>query len=312
MAWFKYLKSTESINSSTTNSNYSYPYCKRFIGRFTPRDTLEANTWIFASILDININTYKDTSLENQTDETSYVVTYEKGDNVYPVETVIEGNYLYFKTHEIHTAAEEIVGQYAVYYNTPNLRKINEVDNGGVEDYQISFITNPFYATYASVGIYDYSVSLNSESSYNFSFINPMTDWNNGLSSKPASKLYMNFTGPKFTLYGSKGPNYGKFRIKFTALSDNVNTNNSLSLDWQIIDSFSRTYSDNQQLFAKTDFEERDYFVEVETLYDKNVLSNGNNINISSYSFSYNLYLKIKNELVNQSNNSFTVIGGIR
>ena len=29
-------------------------------------------------------------------------------------------------------------------------------------------------------------------------------------------------------------------------------------------------------LFAKTDFEERDYFVEVETLYDKNVLSNGN------------------------------------
>ena len=138
MAWFKYLKSTESINSSTTNSNYSYPYCKRFIGRFTPRDTLEANTWIFASILDININTYKDTSLENQTDETSYVVTYEKGDNVYPVETVIEGNYLYFKTHEIHTAAEEIVGQYAVYYNTPNLRKINEVDNGGVEDYQVN------------------------------------------------------------------------------------------------------------------------------------------------------------------------------
>jgi hypothetical protein len=138
MAWFKYLKSTESINSSTTNSNYSYPYCKRFIGRFTPRDTLEANTWIFANISDININTYKDTSLEDQTDETSYIVTYEKGDNVHPVETVIEGDFIHFKTYELHAAAEEITGQYAVYYNTPNLRKINEVDNGGVEDYQVN------------------------------------------------------------------------------------------------------------------------------------------------------------------------------
>jgi hypothetical protein len=138
MAWFKYLKSTESINSSTTNSNYSYPYCKRFIGRFTPRDTLEANTWIFASILDININTYKDTSLEDQTDETSYIVTYEKGDNVHPVETVIEGDFIYFKTYELHTAAEEILGQYAVYYNTPNLRKLNEVDNAGTDDYQVN------------------------------------------------------------------------------------------------------------------------------------------------------------------------------
>ena len=312
MVWFKYFKSNEIISSSTVNNNYSYPYCKRFINRFTPRDTLEADTWIFASILNMNINTYKDTSLENQADQTSYIVTYEKGENCYPIETVIEGNYLYFKTYETHAAAEEITGQYAVYYNTPNLRKINIVNNAGTNDYQINSVTNPFYATYANVGIYDYPVNLNSQSSYNFSFINPMTDWDNGLSSKPASKMYMNFTGPKFTLYGAKGPNYGKFRIKFTALSDNVNTNNSLSLDWQIIDSFSRTYSDNQELFTKTDFEERDYFVELETLYDKNVLSNGNNINISSYSFSYNLYLQVANELINQGNNTFTIISGVR
>jgi len=312
MAWFKYLKSTENVNASTANTAYSYPYCKRFIGRFTPRDTINSGTWIFANRLDININTYKDTSLEDQTDETSYIVTYEKGDNVYPVETIIEGDYIHFKTYELHTAAEEITGEYAVYYNTPNLRKINTVNNGGTTGYRVDSVSNPFYASYSSVNTGQYLVGLDSDSSYNFSFINSMTDWDNGLSSKPASKLYMNFTGPNFTLYGAKGPNYGKFRIKFTALSDNVNTTNSLALDWQTIDSFARTYSDNQQLFAKTDFEERDYFVEIETLYDKNVLSNGNNIKITSYSFSYNLYLKIKNELVNQSNNSFTVIGGIR
>ena len=172
--------------------------------------------------------------------------------------------------------------------------------------------SNPYYEFYSNVNTDQYLVDLNSDSSYNFSFINPMTDWNNGLSTKPASKLYMNFTGPKFTLFGTKGPNYGKFRIKFTALSDNVNTNNSLALDWQTIDSFARTYSDNQQLFVKADFEERDYFVEIETLYDKNVLSNGNNIKITSYSFSYNMYLTIGNEIVNQSNNTFTLIGGIR
>ena len=172
--------------------------------------------------------------------------------------------------------------------------------------------SNPYYGFYSNVDTDQYLVDLNSDSSYNFSFINPMTDWNNGLSSKPSSKLYMNFTGPKFTLYGTKGPNYGKFRIKFTALSDNVDTANSLALDWQIIDCFSRTFEDNQNLFSKIDFEERDYFVELETLYDKNVLSNGNNVKITSYSFSYNLYLTIGNELVNQSNNIFTLIGGIR
>jgi hypothetical protein len=312
MAWFKYLKSTENVNSFTANTAYSYPYCKRFIGRFTPRDTINSGTWIFANVSDVNINIYKDTSLENQTDETSYIVIYEKGDNVYPVETVIEGDYIYFKTYELHTAAEEITGEYAVYYNTPNLRKINTVNNGGTTGYRVDSVSNPFYANYSSVNTGQYLVNLDSDSSYNFSFINPMTDWDNGLSSKSTSKLYMNFTGPKFTLYGAKGPNYGKFRIKFTALSDNINTINSLALDWQVIDCFSRTFQDNQILFNKTDFEERDYFVELETLYDKNVLSNGNNIKITSYSFSYNLYLKIKNELVNQSNNSFTVIGGIR
>ena len=312
MAWFKYFKSTESINSATPNYNYSYPYCKRFINRFTPRDTISSGTWIFANISDININTYKDTSLENQTDDASYIVTYEKGENIYPVETVIEGDYLYFKTYELHTATEEITGQYAIYYNTPNLRKISQVDNAGTDDYQISLISNPFYSSYSNVNTDQYLVDLNSDSSYNFSFINPMTDWNNGLSTKPSSKLYINFTGPKFTLYGSKGPNCGKFKVKFTALADNINTNNSLALDWQIIDTFSKINSDNEIFFSKTDFQERDYFVELETLYDTNVLSSANNINISSYSFSYNLYLEISNELINQSNNTFTLIGGVR
>jgi hypothetical protein len=62
---------------------------------------------------------------------------------------------------------------------------------------------NPYYGFYSEVSVDQYEVDLNSSSSYNFSFINSMTDWDNGLSNKPGSKLYMNFSGPKFTLYGS-------------------------------------------------------------------------------------------------------------
>lgn len=172
--------------------------------------------------------------------------------------------------------------------------------------------SNPYYSFYSQVNTDQYLVLLNSSSSYNFSFINAMTDWNDGLSDRPGSKLYMNFTGPSFTLYGLKGPDHGKFKIKFTALADANNTANTLSLDWQTVDTFSRTYNNDQILFSKSDFEERDYFVELETLYDKNILSGGNKIKITSYSFSYNLYLTINNELINQSHNVFTLIGGVR
>lgn len=171
--------------------------------------------------------------------------------------------------------------------------------------------SNPYYGFYSEVSTGQYEVNLNSSSSYNFSFINSMTDWDNGASNKPGSKLYMNFSGPKFTLYGSKGINYGKFRIKFTALSNDEQPA-ALSLDWQTIDCFSSSSLNDVELFSKTNFEEKDYVAELELLYEKNIGSRGNNIKISKYSFSYNLYLKVGPELINQRDNSFAKIGGVR
>ena len=311
MAWFKYFKSDEIINSATPNYNYSYPYCKRGIAKFTPRDTLSVGFWLFANIKDLNINTYKSSTLQTLQDANSYIVVYEKGTVLTPVKTVIEGDYIYFQTAEEHPVATEIQGSYFIYYSTPNLRKINEVDNAGTDDYQISLISNPFYSSYSNVNTNQYLVDLNSSLSYNFSFINSMTDWDNGLSNKPGSKLYMNFSGPKFTLYGSKGINYGKFRIKFTALQ-NGESSAVIDLDWQTIDCFSSSQIDNINLFSKNDFQERDYVAELELLYDKNISSRGNNIKISSYSFSYNVYLKVGSEIINQTDNSFAKIGGVR
>lgn len=138
MAWFKYFKSDQNINSATPNYNYSYPYCKRSISKFTPRDTLATGFWLFANIKDLNINIYKSPTLQTLEDANSYVVVYEKGVTSIPVKTVIDGDYIYFQTAEEHIAGDEIVGAYAIYYSTPNVRKINEVDNAGTDDYQVN------------------------------------------------------------------------------------------------------------------------------------------------------------------------------
>jgi len=319
MSWFKYLKSTENISSTSVNTNYSYPYCKRIIDTFTPRDTLSQDSWLFVNIKDLNINRYKDSLIEDQIDQTSYLVVYEYNNVFTPVKTVIDGDYLYFTTVEQHAAAVEPLGRYNLYYSTPNIRKVNKVNNGGTNDYQINLATNsqysslqPYYAYYTQVDVGQYSVGLDSNSSYNFSFINSISDWNNGQTSKPGSKVYISFTGPKFYLYGSKGPKHCKFKIKFTALQDSNNNDTSVFLDWQTVDCYSTNDQENVLLFSKEDFEERDYSVEIEVLYDKNILSTGNIIKFSSFSFSYNLHLKLGKEIVNLTDNSFTKIIGVR
>jgi hypothetical protein len=100
-------------------------------------------------------------------------------------------------------------------------------------------------------------------------------------------------------------------RIKFTALQNNESPA-IVDLDWQTIDCFSSIELNSVQLFSKNDFQERDYVAELEVLYDKNISARGNNVKISSYSFSYNLYLKVGNEIINQTDNSFAKIGGVR
>jgi hypothetical protein len=68
---------------------------------------------------------------------------------------------------------------------------------------------------------------------------------------------------------------------------------------------------ENVILYENNDLNYRDYNLELQTITDKNIISSGNNIKISSYSFSYNLYLTIsKEEISNQA--VFVSIGGIR
>lgn len=305
MTWFKYFKQGES-------TTYSYPLIKRTINKFTPNDKILKDTWLFIDVTDLEIQKYYNSSLNLLDDNSSYLVVYEtigSDSGMVPVNNIINNNTLYFQAAEDHEADIETISQYSIYYKTPNLRYIKLLNS---ENYQVTSAEQAqFNSLFTEVDITDYDVVAGSESSYNFSFINANLDWNNGLSSNPGSKLYLTFSGPGIQIYGNKGPDYGKFKLKLTGLQNTEFPNMSLELDWTVVDCYNTTLQENVILYENNDLNHRDYNLELQTITDKNIISSGNNIKISSYSFSYNLYLTIDKEQISDQA-VFVSIGGIR
>jgi len=299
MTWFKYLKDTENINPITRNTSYSYPLCKRSLKKITPKDTLSVGTWLFVDISEININKYYDDQINIQEDETSYIVVYESLSSQVqytPVESVIVDNILFFKTAEQHNASEEISKQYSIYYNSKNIRKINSVNNGGQTDYQINLLDSPYYSDQSDVDLTTIDVYPDSSYYYSFSYLN---GWDNGTATAVGAKLYATFTGPNFYLYGNIGKNFGKFRYKLIGLINKKYMNSSEEISWTTVDCYSSENKYNQLLLQLSNLKYRDYQLYIEVINDKNILSTGNNINISSYSFTYNTYNIYEDELIN-------------
>lgn len=305
MTWFKYFKQGES-------STYSYPLIKRTINKFTPNDKILKDTWLFIDVTDLEIQKYYNSSLNLLDDDSSYLVVYEiigSYSGMVPVNNIINNNILYFQAAEDHEAGVETISQYSIYYKTPNLRYIKLLDS---ENYQVTSEEQAqFNSLFSEVDITDYDVVAGSESSYNFSFINPNLDWDNGLASNPGSKLYLTFTGPSIQIYGAKGPDYGKFKFKLTGLQNAQFPNMELELDWTTVDCYNSAFQENVLLYENNNLNYRDYNLELQTVADKNILSSGNNVKISSYSFSYNLYLTINKEQISDQA-VFVSIGGIR
>ena len=305
MTWFKYFKQGES-------STYSYPLIKRTINKFTPNDKILKDTWLFIDVTDLEIQKYYNSSLNLLDDDSSYLVVYEiigSYSGMVPVNNIINNNILYFQAAEDHEAGVETISQYSIYYKTPNLRYIKLLDS---ENYQVTSEEQAqFNSLFSEVDITDYDVVAGSESSYNFSFINPNLDWDNGLASNPGSKLYLTFTGPSIQIYGAKGPDYGKFKFKLTGLQNAQFPNMELELDWTTVDCYNSAFQENVLLYENNNLNYRDYNLELQTDADKNILSSGNNVKISSYSFSYNLYLTINKEQISDQA-VFVSIGGIR
>jgi hypothetical protein len=312
MTWFKYLKSSEITNSSIENINYKYPYLKRAIKNFKPLDTILSGTWAFISVQDLEINKYLNSSLENVVDESSYLVVYESTTNendFKPVKSIIYNNILYFQIAEQHESGVNVVKQYAMYYKTPGLRYIKSINNGSKTSYQLTTESlGEYHCSYSQVDLSSFDVNLSSNSFYNFSF---NSEWENGVSKNSLSFLTLTFTGPNIYIYGDKGSNFGKFKLRIFSLQGQSSEGPTLVQDWQIIDCYSSNNLSNQILFQKNNLELRDYNLELQVLDDKNILSSNNIVKINSYSFTYNLYLETDTEQITE-NTSFVVFGGVR
>lgn len=301
MAWFKYLKDSETLGTATPNTSYSYPLSKRLINKFTPKDTLPVGSWLFVDVNDININKHYSPSLLLEEDHSSYLVVYENQstDNSYTaVKSIINNGILFFQTAVEHLALEQISNNYVIYYNTTNLRKVNLVQNANLVDYQINVNNAPYNINYSEVDLTTIEILPSSSYYYGFSYLN---GWESGFTSMIGAKLYATFTGPNLYLYGNSGPNFGKFRYKIIGLPNKDYLQSSEEVSWQVIDCFSSENKNNQLLLEVTNLRYRDYQLQLEVINDKNNLSTGNNINIKSYSFTYNTYNTYEKELINPS-----------
>lgn len=297
MIWFKYLKSGQSTSIAAENTNYSYPQVKRAIERFSPDVDIPKDFWLSIDVSSLAIDSYINSSLESSIDATSYLVVYEsilRNNDFTPVQTKIKDGILYFKAAENHEANVFIPKQYALYYKTPNLQNVTPVTNGSLTSYKVSDSSNPYNPGELTGDLSLYSVSLGDINYYNFSFVNSGLDWENGRSIENNAKVYINFLGPTFNLYGDKGVDYGKlsYRIKpAEQLPDDV-----ISNDFTVVDCYEATNSFDQNLISVSSLDKREYVMEIVATGEKNILAQNSYIKLSKFDFVFDLDLQLSNE----------------
>lgn len=322
MTWFSYKKQGE--------TSFSYPYVKRKISKFTPMDIIAEGTWLFVDVSDLDIDQKVNAQLVKTTDASAYVVVYESsiesstsvlsyedgttGESNFflPVESVVNNNVLYFKAAEDHLSNEEITFTYAVYYHTPNLRYIAPVESVDSFYYQVTTsAAAPFDSSFSSVDRSSFEVTLDSTTYYNFSFVNQAFDWDSGLSSTAGAKAYLSFTGPLIELYCSKGPDFGKFRLKIISTGNDATPNSIVNVDWTVIDLYSSSYQENVLVYSIDNLRDGNCSLEIEVLAGKNTLSSGNKVKLNSYQFSYNVELTLGSEELTEQT-TFVSLGSLR
>lgn len=311
MTWFRYLKASEALNEETANLNYSYPLIKRSLPRFTPTDYILYQSWLSVPVAGLNIGKYLDTNLVEQTDHSSYLLVYENVElNVFeftPIKCFIDNEVLYFQTSSDHPADKPIENQYSLYYHTKDIHYVKYVDNGpisedGSSDFQIDNTNLDFFGQISDIDGFTNVVTPSSLGRYNFSFVNSETDWSQGSTTHPGAKVYLSFPGPKFELYGSKGPDFGKAKLRLTGLTNPDNPISELIFSDIIIDCYSSSYKENELLFSSASyaFTFRDYVMEIQVLNDKNLSSNGNKFKANSFRFNYNIYTSFGPEEISE------------
>lgn len=292
MTWFKYLKDSSS-------SNYYSPPVKRKLKKIKPVDDISKGTWMYVDVSDLNINKKVNDELTFVDDSNSYIVVYEGNlieTDYVPVKSIIVDNKLYFAAAEDHSKGELISKTYSVYYMANNIRGLSSITSNNVTSYYLdSSSSADTYVQSSDISDFEYTIGLGSTSYYNFSFINPGVAWSNGFSTTVGATAYLVFSGPTLSIKGNKGPSGAKVSLDIYPIDKNAPASDSRSF---VFDTYSTSVEEDVEIFRTSNLKNQDYQAALSILATSNVNSSGTSVKINSYSFNYNAYFTIGEELL--------------
>ena len=321
MAWFDVYKS-ETTSGVTAFSSKQIPL-KRVINISEINNNVSAGEQIYVDLLDKKINKLINSSLENVTDNYSYLVVLEDhADETFflPVKSRVIDNILYFYAEEDIDIDVDTTRYYAIYYGLTNLKNIEltlvSIDATPKNVWVISDIAPSVEGTYsdiatANINYYTSSITSSSSGKYSLALYNDGADWKDNASQKVGSKAFGIFDGPRLKVVGAKGKQYGKFKIRIFEYTDQGVISVYPTVDWTEIDCYSATDLSDQILYSKIDLQYKKYIFELETLAEKNIMAITNSVKIDKYEFSPNYRLTYSQEEINP-NLAFITIAGLR
>jgi len=326
MTWFKPIKDSIIISAGTEESDLTSSYfinipVRRKIYLDDLPNDIEQGEQVYVNLDDKFVNKYINSSLQEVTDNYSYLVVYEDTADTslfLPIKSRAIDNVLYFNAVEKINKKTSYTKNYSVYYGATNIKFLEERGIEGNTYYQklaAEYIPSVeglyFDLDPDNIQEYSYDATEDSQKEYKLAFYNNGLDWIDGKSQSIGAKAFGSFDGPKFRVIGKKGPNYGKFRIRIFSYYDNNSISKNVALDWTTVDCYASQESSDQILYLNTSLEYSKYIFEIEVISDKNVMSSSNSVEISKYQFFPNYKLTYDVEELNP-NISFIKIGGIR
>lgn len=315
MAWFSYLQSTDNLLPSTVS-----PSLRREINFDNLENSLFENEIVAVKLNNVKVNTKLSTELDIIEDNDSYIVIYEDFSNedfFIATKSRVVDDYIYFKVIEDLNKDNISSKKYSIYYGLNNLKYLNELSQYSYQQATTEDIAEAVDGDYYDLAPSDvplayYEVTKSSEKSFQLALYDDGNSWSENKSTKPGAKAFGIFDGPNLYILGSKGTDFGKFRIRIFEVLEDGTVTKTTPIDWQEVDCFSYNSSSNQILFQTEEFlEYKRYMFEIEVISEKNLSSTSNAVEISKYKFIPNYKIYIEPEELNPDA-SFIRIGGIR
>lgn len=315
MAWFSFLQSEDNATPSTIS-----PPLRRVIDIDELENPIFSEEIISIKLYGKKMNSRLSEQLIEVEDDDAYLVVYQDdADESFfiPVKSKIIDDILYFQVHEDISSGIDSSRHYVIYYGMNNLKYLNyltenqyqqeseiaieSVAEGDYYDLSVTEVINAFFIA-----------SQDSSKSFQLALYDNGNAWVDGKSALVGAKAFGVFDGPDLNILGSKGVDFGKFKIRINKVLEDNTFSKTIAIDWQEVDCFARENLSNQVLFSTTGFLDYERYVfEIETLSDKNINSTSNGVEISSYSFVPNYKITYLSEEINPSI-PFIRIGGIR